>query len=140
MSDAPDAHIGRSVARSTTTFDAAALVAYSRRGNFHSDPTEAAKLGLGGLLAQGMQVAGPAYGMALAAWGEDFLASGSMDLRFVGMTHADETIETTLTIPATPGDGDNTRADETAAEVTVTNTTTGATAVVGRFTRPDRPR
>lgn len=116
----------RSGRRVTTTFNADALVAYSRRGNFHSDPAKAAALGLGGVLAQGMQVAGPAYGMALEAWGEDFLATGSMDLRFVGMVHADETVETTVGFH-----------DET-VDVTVTNTATDATAVVGRLTKKGR--
>jgi len=106
-----------------TAFDADALRAYSRRGNFHSDPAQAAKLGLDGLVAQGMQVAGPAYGMALEEWGEELLAVGNMDLRFVGMVHADETIETTMSI------------EDEQADVTVTNTTTDATAVVGTFSR-----
>jgi hypothetical protein len=49
------------------------LRAYSRRGNFHSDPDEASKIGFTGLVAQGMQVAGPAYGVLLDEWGEEFL-------------------------------------------------------------------
>ena len=39
--------------------------AYSRRGNYHSDSDAAAELGLSGLIAQGLQVAGPAYGELL---------------------------------------------------------------------------
>ena len=35
--------------------------AYSRRGNFHSDAETATALGLPGLVAQGVQMAGPAY-------------------------------------------------------------------------------
>jgi hypothetical protein len=41
------------------------LRAYSRRGNFHSDEDEASRLGLPGLVAQGMQVVGPAYDVLL---------------------------------------------------------------------------
>jgi acyl dehydratase len=37
-----------------------AIRAYSRRGNYHSDATTATELGLPGLVAQGMQVAGAA--------------------------------------------------------------------------------
>ena len=48
--------------------------AYSRRGNYHSDPAMSADLQLPGLVAQGVQVAGPAYGALLDAWGEEFLA------------------------------------------------------------------
>ena len=48
---------------------------YSRRGNFHSDPDAAASIGYSRLVAQGMQVAGPAYGLLLDEWGEDFLDS-----------------------------------------------------------------
>ena len=31
-----------------------------------------------------MQVAGPAYGLLLDAWGEEFLAHGTIELKFVG--------------------------------------------------------
>ena len=61
------------------------LRAYSRRGNFHSDADEASKLGLDGLIAQGMQVAGPAYGVLLDEWGEEFLDHGDIELKFVCM-------------------------------------------------------
>ena len=59
------------------------LRAYSCRGNFHSDPDAAAALGYERLIAQGMQVAGPAYGLLLDAWGEDFLAHGTIELKFI---------------------------------------------------------
>ena len=68
------------------------LHAYSRRGNFHSDSGEADRLGLPGLVAQGMQVAAPAYGVLLDAWGEAFLAHGEIDMRFVGLVLAGDTI------------------------------------------------
>ena len=56
-------------------------------------PRPPRRSGLPGLVAQGVQVAGPAYGMLLDAWGEDFLAHGEIDLRFVGMVVAGDTIE-----------------------------------------------
>ena len=62
--------------------------AYSRRGNFHSDAETASALGLPGLVAQGVQIAGPAYNLLLDEWGDDFLAHGELDLRFVGMVVA----------------------------------------------------
>ena len=65
---------------------------YSRRGNFHSEHETSESLGLPGLVAQGTQVTGPAYGLLLDAWGEDFLAHGSLDVRFVGMTLAGDTV------------------------------------------------
>jgi len=102
--------------------------AYSRRGNFHSDAETAAALGMPGLVAQGVQVAGPAYGMLLDAWGEDFLADGEIDLRFVGMVVAGDTIEARIEIAA----------DLEGAVIEVTNTTAGRAAVVGHAQRAPR--
>jgi acyl dehydratase len=99
--------------------------AYSRRGNFHSDAETAAELGLPGLVAQGVQVAGPAYGMLLDAWGEDFLAHGEIDLRFVGMVVAGDTVEARIEIAA----------DLEGAVIEVTNTSSGREAVVGHARR-----
>jgi acyl dehydratase len=99
--------------------------AYSRRGNFHSEAETAAELGLPGLVAQGVQVAGPAYGMLLDAWGEDFLAHGEIDLRFVGMVVAGDTIEARIEIAA----------DLDGAIIEVTNTSAGREAVVGHARR-----
>jgi acyl dehydratase len=104
------------------TLTEARLRAYSRRGNFHSDPDEARRIGLPGLVAQGMQVAGPAYGVALDAWGDDFLAHGMIDLKFVGMVTEDETVDAAVDLD-----------DE--AVVTVTNHDSGAVVVVGSMRR-----
>jgi acyl dehydratase len=67
--------------------------AYSRRGNYHSDPETAAALGLRGLVAQGLQVAGPAYAALLDEWGDEFLDYGEIELRFVAPVYAGTTIE-----------------------------------------------
>jgi acyl dehydratase len=99
------------------------LRAYSRRGNFHSEPDEAAELGLPGLVAQGMQVAGPAYGALLDEWGEEFLAHGEVELKFVGMVMDGETVDATVTI-----EGD-------LAELEVVNRERGRVAAVGRASR-----
>jgi acyl dehydratase len=96
---------------------------YSRRGNFHSDPDAASALGYDKLVAQGMQVAGPAYGLLLDEWGEDFLAHGELELKFVGVATDGETVEATVEV-----DGD-------AATITVENITAGRTSVVGTATR-----
>jgi acyl dehydratase len=93
--------------------------AYSRRGNFHSDAETAASLGMPGLVAQGVQIAGPAYNILLAEWGDDFLERGELDLRFVGMVVAGEAIEARVDI------------DDRTASIEVTNTSAGRTAVVG---------
>ncbi|MGH9031588.1 MAG: MaoC family dehydratase [Acidimicrobiia bacterium] len=98
------------------------LRAYSRRGNFHSDPDEARRLGLPGLVAQGMQVAGPAYGALLDEWGDEFLAHGELELKFVGMVVDGQTIDAEVTI-----DGD--------ATIEVVNQATGRPAAVGRARR-----
>ena len=98
--------------------------AYSRRGNFHSDAETATALGMPGLVAQGVQMAGPAYNILLDEWGEDFLAHGELDLKFVGMVLAGEAIEAIVEI-----DGDGT------ATLEVANTTAGRTAVVGTARR-----
>jgi len=98
--------------------------AYSRRGNFHSDADTARALGLPGLVAQGVQVAGPAYGIMLDAWGEEFLAHGEIDLRFVGMVVAGDTIDVRVEID-----------DAGTAALEVVNSTAGTTSVVGTATR-----
>ena len=103
------------------------LRAYSRRGNFHSEPEEADKLGLPGLVAQGMQVAGPAYGVLLDEWGEDFLAHGEIELKFVGMVMDRETVDAAVSI-----DGDD-------ADLEVVNRDRGHTAAVGRASRRTTP-
>jgi acyl dehydratase len=103
------------------------LRAYSRRGNFHSEPDEAAELGLPGLVAQGMQVAGPAYGALLDEWGEEFLAHGEVELKFVGMVMDGETVDATVTI-----EGD-------LAELEVVNRERGRVAAVGRASRRVAP-
>jgi hypothetical protein len=99
------------------------LRAYSRRGNFHSDAEEANRIGLSGLVAQGMQVAGPAYGVLLDEWGEEFLAQGELELKFVGMVMDSETVDATVTI-----DGD-------VAEIQVVNRDRGRVAAVGHASR-----
>jgi acyl dehydratase len=99
------------------------LQAYSRRGNFHSEPDEARRLGLPGLVAQGTQVAGPAYGLLLDEWGEEFLAHGELDLKFVGMVVDGESIDARVTV------------DDDEAELEVTNRDAGKVSVVGRARR-----
>jgi acyl dehydratase len=98
--------------------------AYSRRGNFHSDAETAIALGMPGLVAQGVQMAGPAYNILLDTWGDDFLAHGELDLKFVGMVVAGDSIAATVEIDDAGG-----------AALEVTNTTAGRTAVVGTARR-----
>ena len=97
--------------------------AYSRRGNYHSDPETATALGLPGLVAQGVQALGPAYGALLDEWGDDFLDYGALEVTFVGMVLADEEVVARVTV-----DGDT-------ATITVDNATRGHTAVVGHASR-----
>jgi acyl dehydratase len=96
-----------------------AIRAYSRRGNYHSDPDEAESLGLPGLVAQGVQVAGPAYGVLLDEWGAGFLAYGRFECRFVGMVTEDQSVDAKVII------------DGMTARFEVTNETAGNVAVVG---------
>jgi acyl dehydratase len=103
------------------------LRAYSRRGNFHSDAEEANRIGLPGLVAQGMQVAGPAYGVLLDEWGEEFLARGEVELKFVGMVMDGETVDAAVTI------------DSDHAELAVENRDRGRVAAVGRASRRALP-
>ena len=99
------------------------LRAYSRRGNFHSDPDAASALGYDRLIAQGMQVAGPAYGLLLDRWGEEFLAHGELELKFVSVATDGETVEATVD------------ADDEQATIEVENASRGAVSVVGHATR-----
>lgn len=94
---------------------------YSRRGNFHTDAEHSESLGLPGLVAQGTQASGRAFGQLLEAWGEEFLAHGSLDLKFVGMVIGGDEIETTVDFDA----------DATSATVNVHNLRSNATSVVG---------
>ncbi len=82
---------------------------YSRRGNFHSDPDAAAALGYRHLVAQGMQVAGPAYGLLLERWGDDFLAHGTIELKFVSPVVDGETVDARV-------DADDEQADDRSGE------------------------
>ena len=105
------------------TLSAELLRVYSRRGNFHADVDAAHELGLPDLVAQGMQVAGPAYGLLLDEWGEAWLGHGMLELRFVGMVTGGETVEATVDV-----DGED-------ATVTVTGTGDERVRVVGRASR-----
>lgn len=98
--------------------------AYSRRGNYHSDAGLSAGLNLPGLVAQGVQAAGPAYGLLLDAWGEEFLAHGEIDMRFVGLVLAGDTVNAEVAI-----------ADDGTATFDVVNTTAAHTAVAGHARR-----
>lgn len=102
------------------------LRAYSRRGNYHSDPELARRIGLPGLVAQGVQVAGPAYAELLDRWGEEFLAHGELELRFVGMVWGGQTVEATVEVSGVE------------ASVSVENATSGHAAVVGTARRDAR--
>jgi acyl dehydratase len=106
------------------------IQAYSRRGNFHSDAETASSLGLPGLVAQGVQVAGPAYGVLLDTWGEEFLARGEWDCKFVGMVTDGHEVTARVDVDD----------DRHTARFEVTNDTTGATAVVGTAAASVRPR
>jgi hypothetical protein len=95
--------IGPGARHRTLHLDAAMLRAYSRAGNFHSDAEEARRLGMPGLVAQGMQVCGPAYGVLLDAWGADFLASGRFGARFVGMVVDGQSVDAAVELDARAG-------------------------------------
>jgi acyl dehydratase len=105
------------------TLTAELLRWYSRRGNFHADLDAARELGLAELVAQGMQVAGPAYGLLLDEWGHEWLATGTIELKFVGRVVADERVEAHVDV-----EGD-------AATITVVGLRDGSTRVVGHATR-----
>lgn len=100
------------------------LRTYSRAGNWHTDASLAEEAGVGeGLLAQGMQAAGPAVGVLLDRLGDGWLRRGTLDLRFVGPVYAGEEVEARVVV-----DGD-------AAELEVVNLTRGGPAVVGTARR-----
>jgi acyl dehydratase len=101
------------------------LRAYSRRGNFHSEPDEADRLGLPGLVAQGMQVAAPAYDALLERWGDELLERGVVEMRFVAMVVEDEIVTASVEI------------DGRTASFEVTSTGTDKVAVIGTATLPD---
>jgi acyl dehydratase len=98
------------------------VVRYSRRGNFHTERDDPAAIALGGLVAQGTQVCGPAYGMLLDAWGAEFLDHGEVELRFVGMVRGGDTVDATVDIE--PSDGGE-------ATIAVRNVSTDIVAAIG---------
>jgi acyl dehydratase len=100
---------------------------YSRRGNFHSEHATSESLGLPGLVAQGTQATGPAYGLLLDAWGEAFLAQGRLDVRFVGMTLAGDTVTASVEI------------DGADAAIEIANDDRAAVVVVGSARRGGTP-
>jgi acyl dehydratase len=104
----------------TFTLTEERIQAYSRRGNFHSDAAQASALGLPGLVAQGVQVAGQAYGALLDTWGDDFLAHGEFECTFVGMVTEEQVVTTRVQID-----------DDGHASFEVVNDTTGKVVVVG---------
>ena len=106
-----DVHAGGAMSERTRTLTLSAerLRWYSRRGNFHADPDAARDLGLPDLVAQGMQVAGPAYGLLLDEWGEEWLTRGMIELTFVGMVTADETVEARVDVDSDHASGDRHR-------------------------------
>ena len=114
-----------SPARRSLTITEDLVRAYSRRGNYHSDASEARRLGLPGLVAQGTQAMGPAYGLLLDAWGDDFLAAGEIDVRFVAMVLAGQSVDATVEFEGDSGE----------AGIEVTNRDTGGVAVVGSARR-----
>jgi acyl dehydratase len=99
------------------------VVAYSRRGNYHSDPEQSSKLGLNRLVAQGMQAAGPAFAELVDRWGDAFFDGAEIDLRFIGVVHAGDHVTATVDF------------DATRATISVTNDTSGRPAVVGDAVR-----
>jgi acyl dehydratase len=101
--------------------------AYSRRGNYHSEASTSDALGLPGLVAQGVQVAGPAYGELLDAWGDDFLARGVIDVKFVGVVLAGTTVRARVDI------------DDDHAEFEVTDVGADRAVVVGTAELPPKP-
>jgi acyl dehydratase len=113
-----------SVSRSLTITEEL-VRAYSRRGNYHSEAATSAQLGLPGLVAQGMQVAGPAYAALLDAWGEEFLERGELDMRFTGVVLAGDEVEARVDF-ADDGAG---------AEFEVTNVARGLVAIAGSARR-----
>jgi acyl dehydratase len=105
---------------------------YSRRGNFHSEPDQAAAAGMHGLVAQGTQVCAPAIALLLDAWGEELLAHGELDLRFVGMVLGGHDVEAEVDIAP---DGAPHGAPDGTASFTVANLTTGMPAARGTARR-----
>ena len=128
-----DLHAGRAMSERISralVLTGELLRAYSRRGNFHSEPAEADRLGLPGLVAQGMQVAAPAYGVLLDPWGDEFLEHGVVEMRFVAMVVEDDVATASVEI------------DGRAAtfEVTSNGSDEGGGDRLRRVARPGQPR
>jgi hypothetical protein len=76
------------------------LRAYSRRGNFHSEPEIAARLGYPAPVAQGMQAAAPAYALLLDVWGETLLRDAEVTWAFHRPVLAGQTVDSRVHLGA----------------------------------------
>ena len=97
--------------------------AYSRRGNYHSDAVD-----VGATRPPGPRRAGRAGGRARVRRaarrvGREFLAHGEIEMRFVGIVLAGDTVDARVDL------------DDDAATFEIANTTAARTAVVGRARR-----
>jgi acyl dehydratase len=113
-------HVSRSL-----VLTADLLRAYSRRGNFHSEPGEADRLGFPGLVAQGMQVAAPAYSALLEQWGDELLERGVVEMKFLAMVVEDQVVTASVEI------------DARTARFEVTSSGADKVAVIGSALLPD---
>jgi len=101
----PGAGPGVVVRRRSLRLDLDLLRTYSRRGNFHSEPELAARLGYPAPVAQGMQVAGPAFALLLEAWGEALLTDTQVEVWFRAPVLAGQTVTATARFGARPDGG-----------------------------------
>lgn len=92
------------IARHEATLELPEMIAFSGPGNFHSDSEIARRFGYRAAVAQGMHLA--ALGLKVASRhvpaGEGWPARGSCELRFIGLAHEKDLIQSV--VGRTPGD------------------------------------
>jgi 3-hydroxymyristoyl/3-hydroxydecanoyl-(acyl carrier protein) dehydratase len=101
------------------------------RGTSHEDETARA-MGFRGALLPGVFVYGHAMRLAVRAWGEDWLARGTAQVRFRRPVHAGDPLQVSCTAPERGDSG-------LEAAVTVRNTATGDVVLDGSFGLADNP-
>jgi acyl dehydratase len=78
----------------TKTVTVEKMARYSGAGNIHTDEAEARRIGLGGLIVQGGQLAGYLNEMMCTSLGRGFIEGGELSVTFIKSARAGDTLTT----------------------------------------------
>lgn len=78
----------------TKTMSIEKMARYSGAGNIHTDEEAARRIGLGGVIVQGGQLAGYLNEMMCASLGRGFIEGGELSVTFIKSARAGDTLTT----------------------------------------------